>query len=65
MSQQIDQLEVYMKMIMAMDTGNSTKVKKADRLVRRALTDNRKRDVNRCIFELSSEEIGFLKKLHR
>ncbi len=63
MAQKINQLEVFIEMVKAMEEGKQSKVKKADKLIRKALLENRKKEINGCGFSFSSEEIAFIKKL--
>lgn len=65
MTQQINQLEVFERMIEAMESKKTWRLWKADRIIRKALSQTEpERIMSDGIFRITSEEASFLKKLH-
>lgn len=65
MVQQIDQLEVFVKMVRALDAGKNIQVKKADKLIRKVMFEEKKRGKCSSSFLLTPEELVFLDSLHQ
>lgn len=65
MTQQINQLEVFEKMMEAMESKKTWRLWKADRIIRRVLSQTEPEKImSDGIFRISSEDASFLKELH-
>lgn len=64
MVQQIDQLEVFSKMVKALDAGKHIQVKKADKLIRKVILEDKQRGTSNAFFLVTPEELLFLDNLH-
>ena len=65
MDQQIDQLEVFSKMVKALDAGKHIQVKKADKLIRKVMLEDKNKGVCHSFFFVTPEELLFLDSLHQ
>lgn len=63
MTQKIDQFEVFVKMVKAIESRNYSQVKRADKLVREALLKNKEKAMACGVLTLQSEEIEFINSL--
>lgn len=59
MTQQIDQLVVFKKMVKVIDSGRYSYVRKGDRLIRQALFANKNNRTKKGTFELNVDDVSF------
>lgn len=66
MACQVKQYEIFERMVKAMDKGNISQLRKADRLIRKTLLANQnKQDVSNGVFTLTEEEISVFDALQK
>lgn len=63
MTQQIDQFEVFVRMVKAIENKRYTQVKKTDKLIRKALLKNRENAIACSTLTLQGDEIDFINSL--
>ena len=63
MTQKIDQFEVFVKMVKALEGKNYSQVKRADKLVREALLKNKERAMACGVLTLQAEDFEFINSL--
>lgn len=66
MACQVKQYEIFVRMVKAMDNGNISQLKKADRLIRKTLLANQNnQDVSNGVFTLTEKEISVFDALQK
>ncbi len=64
MTRQVSQYEIFVQMVKAMDKGNMSQLRKADKLIRRTLSSNKtNQDVSNGVFSLTEEELSVFEAL--
>lgn len=66
MTRQVSQYEIFVRMVEAMDGGNISQLRKADRLIRKTLSANKtNQDVSNGVFNLTEKEVSVFDALQR
>lgn len=64
MTRQVSQYEIFVHMVKAMDKGNISQLRKADKLIRKTLLANKtNQDVSNGVFTLTEEEVSVFEAL--
>lgn len=66
MTRQVSQHEIFVRMVEAMDDGNISQLRKADKIIRKTLSANKTNlDVSNGVFNLTEKEVSVFDSLRR